>query len=164
MPLKIDFKAGEKMVINGAVLENIGPNAKIIVHNQAAILREKEVLKVDDCATPASRVYFALQCAYMFPDKEAEYLQSFNKYLGDYVQACPSAADIADSVRALVEQQALYKGLRESRKLIAHEVSTLDSFHEGMARISELADEDDVDIEQIDQLEDETDPLAKTQP
>ena len=69
MPLKLDLKAGEKMVINGAVLENVGPNAKILVHNQAMILREKEVLTEDICATPASRIYLALQCAYMFPDK-----------------------------------------------------------------------------------------------
>ena len=30
MPLKLDIKSGEKMMINGAVLENVGPNAKIL--------------------------------------------------------------------------------------------------------------------------------------
>ena len=41
MPLKLDLKTGEKMVVNGAVLENVGPSAKILVHNMASILREK---------------------------------------------------------------------------------------------------------------------------
>ncbi len=73
MPLKIDFKSGDKMVINGAVVENVGPNTKLLVHNESAILREKEILSVADSTTPASRVYFSLQCSYIFPQKRDEY-------------------------------------------------------------------------------------------
>ena len=68
MPLKLDLKCGEKMIVNGAVLENVGPNAKILIHNLATVLREKEILTQEDAATPASRVYFSLQCAYMFSE------------------------------------------------------------------------------------------------
>lgn len=57
MPLKLEFKSGDKLMINGAVIENIGANAKILVHNEAAILRNKEVLSETDEATPAARVY-----------------------------------------------------------------------------------------------------------
>ena len=70
MPLKLDFKAGEKLVINGAVVENVGGNAKLLVHNESAIIREKEILTQAETNTPAARVYFALQCAYMFPRHE----------------------------------------------------------------------------------------------
>ncbi len=52
MPLKLDLKCGEKMIVNGAVLENVGPNAKILIHNLATVLREKEILTQDDAATP----------------------------------------------------------------------------------------------------------------
>ena len=41
MPLKLDFKAGDKMIINGTVIENVGPNAKLLIHNEASILREQ---------------------------------------------------------------------------------------------------------------------------
>ena len=91
MPLKLDFKAGEKLVINGAVVENVGGNAKLLVHNESAIIREKEILTQAETNTPAARVYFALQCAYMFPRHEEEYLATFREFLGDYIKAAPSA-------------------------------------------------------------------------
>ena len=57
MPLSIDFKAGDKIIINGAVIENLGSNSTISIHNQAAILRGKEILSAEDSTTPASRIY-----------------------------------------------------------------------------------------------------------
>ncbi len=138
MPLKLDFKAGDKMVINGAVLENIGPNAKILVHNDSAILREKEILSVADTKTPASRVYFSLQCAYMFPDKKDEYLRIFEQFLAEYVAACPSATDIADEVRKGISEGRIYKGLKAAHKLIRHERDLLETLHD---RVKEVAKE-----------------------
>lgn len=140
MPLKLDFKAGDKMVINGAVLENIGPNAKILVHNDSAILREKEILSVADTKTPASRVYFSLQCAYMFPDKKDEYLRIFEQFLDEYIAACPSAKKIADEVRGGIGEGRLYKGLKAAHKLIRHERDILDSLHKG---VQDAAESDD---------------------
>lgn len=142
MPLKLDFKSGEKMVINGAVLENVGPNAKILVHNQATILREKEVLTENNCATPASRVYFALQCAYMFPEKADEYMDLFETHLTDYTGACPSAIGIAEDIRKHVNSDNLYKGLKSAQVLIEHEVNILNSFQHDISEIDEPALED----------------------
>lgn len=120
------------MVINGAVLENIGPNSKILVHNQAMILREKEVLSEDLCGTPASRVYLALQCAYMFPDKKIEYLELSESYLSDFLKACPSASKIVKNIREHILKQNLYKGLKTVQDLIEHEAKILQSFNKEM--------------------------------
>lgn len=149
MPLKIDFKCGEKLVINGAVLENVGPNAKLLVHNRANILREKEILKQEECVTPASRVYFALQCAYIFPNNAAHYLELVEQFLSQYVQACPSAKPIADDIRANIEAGELYRGLKSSRRLVTHEIETLNQFNEAMARMLE-EEEPDLDDETPD--------------
>ncbi len=146
MPLKLDFKSGEKMVINGAVVENIGPNAKILVHNIATILRDKEVLTEKDAVTPAARVYFALQCAYVFPEKHDHYTKMFNTYLRDFVNACPSATGIADEIRDNVESGDLYKGLKGVRRLIAHEAETLNLFHQGMAKLAAMSEADEADM------------------
>jgi flagellar protein FlbT len=135
LPLKLDIKSGEKMMINGAVLENVGPNAKILVHNQATILREKEVLTESIAATPASRVYFALQCAYMFPDKEEEYLVLLETNLADYLTACPSASEIGEEIRGHITSKSLYKGLKAVQKLIDHETHVLEAFNKGMEEI-----------------------------
>tara|TARA_A100001011_G_C13949541_1_gene690654 strand:+ start:251 stop:733 length:483 start_codon:yes stop_codon:yes gene_type:complete len=150
VPLKLDFKAGEKMVINGAVVENIGPNAKILVHNLASVLRDKEVLTENDCVTPAAHVYFALQCAYVFPEKNDDYILLFENYLRDFITACPSATPISNDIRSNVEAGDLYKGLKGVRKLIAHEADTLNSFHEGMAKLVAMAEiEESESIESV---------------
>lgn len=132
MPLKLDFKAGDKLVINGAVLENIGANAKILVHNESAILREKEILSVADTATPASRVYFALQCAYMFPHKKDEYLGLFTNFLNEFVAACPSTRPIAEEIEQFVAEDKIYKALKHTQKLIAHQAKVLKSLEAGV--------------------------------
>jgi len=109
------------MVINGAVIENIGPNAKLLVHNESSILREKEVLSLSESTTPASRVYFAVQCAYMFPEQQEDHLKSFNQYLTDYVKAAPSAAPIADKMRESVAEGKFYRALKSAHDLVNHE-------------------------------------------
>lgn len=132
VPLLIDFKAGDKLIINGSVLENAGPSSKLLVHNQSAILREKEVMSAADTTTPAARVYFALQCAYIFPAKRDEYLNGFQTYLTDYVEACPSAKPIADAIRREVDKGELYRGLKTAQKLLAHEADVLKAFQNGL--------------------------------
>lgn len=124
MPLKLDFKAGEKLVINGAVMENVGGNAKLLIHNESAIIREKEILSQGESNTPAARVYFTLQCAYMFPRHEAEYLKTFEEFLNDYAKAAPSAQPIADEILNFVKDAKLYRALKATQKLIRHEADT----------------------------------------
>jgi flagellar protein FlbT len=121
MPLLIDMKPGDKIIINGAVIESAGGHSKLMVHNQATILRGREVMTEQDVCTPAARVYFALQCAYVFPANESEYLASFNNLLNEYQEACPSSQPIADTIRGLVAEHQLYKALRASQALLTHE-------------------------------------------
>lgn len=127
MPLSIDFKTGDKIIINGAVIENLGSNSKISVHNQAAILRGKEVLSAEDSTTPAARIYFALQCAYIFPQNKGDYIESYGNLLDEYLEACPSAAPIAEDIRALVDKEQFYKALKTTQKLIQHEAEILNA-------------------------------------
>jgi flagellar protein FlbT len=128
VPLLIDLKPGEKLIINGAVVENAGANTKIRILNDSAILRQKEILSDTDCVTPASRVYFCLQCAYIFPDARGKYLQSYNQYLDDYVKACPSAAAIADDIQTALQTSNLYRALKAARLLLKHETQTIGRF------------------------------------
>ena len=127
MPLSIDFKAGDKIIINGAVIENLGSNSKLSVHNRAAILRGKEILSAEDSTTPAARVYFALQCAYIFPEGRDENLETLEKLLGDYIAACPSAQLIGEEIRENVDREQFYRGLKAAQKLIEHEGELLRS-------------------------------------
>jgi flagellar protein FlbT len=151
VPLLIDFKSGDKLLINGSVMENIGGNTKILVHNKSAILREKEVLAQEDAQTPASRVYFELQGGYIHQDPALrdESLKRFNLRLNEFIAACPNALDIADKVRDHVENDRIYKGLKEARNLIKYEANVLQEFSEQLKAFleeTEAADQDDVEV------------------
>lgn len=121
LPLIIDLKSGEKVIVNGAVLENAGPSAKIRVLNKSNILKQKEIMTEQDANTPASRVYFFIQCAYIFPTERDKYVDLFTDYLRQYVEACPSAASIAQELTDHVLSEQYYKALRSARDLLKHE-------------------------------------------
>jgi len=142
VPLLIDIKPGDKVIINGAVIENAGNSTKLFVHNQAAILRGKEVLSEEDCGTPAARAYFALQCAYIFADKNAEYLAKFEKLLDDYLTACPSGKPIGEQIRREIKDEKLYRALKAAQKLIAHESEILKSMQRKVTEIAESLPEE----------------------
>lgn len=126
MPLKLALAKGERFVVNGAVIKNDGPDTSLVFENRAHILRQKDIMTNDNARTPARRVYLALQCAYMFSDRQTEHLATFRKMLGDYRTAAPSAAAIAASLDGFADRNDLYGALKECRKLIEHETEILD--------------------------------------
>ena len=127
MPLRIKLPAKEKIIINGAVLEHAGEATTIVLHNRVDILRRKEVMAEKDAITPARRVYYTLQCAYLFEEERAGYLKLFDQFATDYAEAAPSAASILEAVRACVAAEHFYEALRETQKLIAHENERLEA-------------------------------------
>ncbi len=121
MPLTLELKSGEKLILNGAVIENSGHTCRLTLHNEATLLRQKEILTEDKAKTPATRAYFALQCAYIFSERRQEHLDAFQTYLLDFLHACPSTARVGQQIMAALTQSDYYKALKAARKLIQHE-------------------------------------------
>ncbi len=125
MPLKLSVGKGERFIVNGAAIRNDGDTAELVFENQAHVLRQKDVLTTETASTPAARVYFSLQCAYLFPDKSEHYLNHFKRFLGEYLEAGPSAQPIADEIMENVHADRLYQGLKACSRLIVHEHEAL---------------------------------------
>ena len=125
MPLKLSVSKGERFIVNGAAIRNDSDTAELVFENQAHVLRQKDVLTTETATTPAGRVYFALQCAYLFPDKAEYYLNHFQTFLSEYLEAGPSAQPIADDILESVRADRLYQGLKACSRLIAHEHEAL---------------------------------------
>jgi flagellar protein FlbT len=121
MPLKLSLARNEKFIVNGAVIRNDGDHTNLVFENQAHILRQKDILTTETATTPASRAYFALQCAYLFPDKAQHYLDTFQELLKDYLDAAPSAQEIARDILEKVEADQIYQSLKACTRLIDHE-------------------------------------------
>ncbi|MDX9861805.1 MAG: flagellar biosynthesis repressor FlbT [Rhodospirillales bacterium] len=130
MPLKIQLRKGQKIIINGAVLENAGAHtASLLVKNDAAIMRDTDILTFEDAKTPASRVYYSVQCLYLFPTEREKHLQNFNELVGSYCAAAPSSKPICEGIRGLVNEGKFYQALKSAQDLIAHEKRVLAYVH-----------------------------------
>jgi flagellar biosynthesis repressor protein FlbT len=125
MPLTINLKAGEKLIVNGVVLQNQSHAARLLVHNEAAVLREKDIIIEDAANTPARRIYFSIQCRYLFPGKSDLYLPMIHGFLRDFGDAVPSALPLLEKIRQEVGEGQFYAALKTTRQLIAKEQEVL---------------------------------------
>lgn len=121
MPLKITLAPEEKIIVNGVVIANSGGPATLAVLNQAQILRGKDILASEDATTPATRVYYVLQCLYLFPERAADYQAAAEGFLADYAAAAPSGAAIVREITTQLAKRQIYPALKAARKLLAHE-------------------------------------------
>ena len=125
MPLTINLKPHERLIVNGVVIENSGPAAKILIHNNAALLRERDIVTEEQANTPARRIYFAVQCQYLFPGKSEVFLPIIEKFLAEFEEAAPSTAAVTDEIRREVAEGLYYKALKSAKQLIVREQEIL---------------------------------------
>jgi flagellar protein FlbT len=133
MPLKISLKPNERIIVNGAVLQNGDTHGQLVVHNEASLLREKDILTEEESATPARRVYYALQCAYLFPEKLQTFLGACEQFLSAFAEAAPSTRSLVADIRGDVKADRLYQALRKARRLMAKEQEIIDVYESSPA-------------------------------
>ncbi len=125
MPLTINLRPKERLIVNGVVIENSGQSAKLLVHNTAALLREKDILTEEQANSPARRIYFAIQCEYLFPGKEAVLLPIIYKFITEFAAAAPSSTALVRQITELIEKRDWYHALKTAKQLIAREQEIL---------------------------------------
>jgi flagellar protein FlbT len=121
MPLTINLKPGEKLIVNGVVLQNVHHGAKLLVHNEAALLREKDIVTEEAANTPARRVYFAVQCSYLFADQRSFHLPMIHRFLREFAEAAPSALSLVQKIENEIAAGEFYHALKSAKQLIARE-------------------------------------------
>ena len=89
MPLKIELKPHESIIIGDALITNDNDRIRFYIDGNVPILREKFILREKDANTPARRVYFIVQQMYL--SKGSKELQKlFIEYIRDLQEAAPS--------------------------------------------------------------------------
>lgn len=125
MPLTINLKPHERLIVNGVVIENSGSVARLLIHNNAALLREKDIVTEEQATTPALRIYFSIQCEYLFPGKTEQFLPIIYRFLAEFEEAAPSTTAMIHEIRGLVETGQFYRALKTAKQLIAREQEIL---------------------------------------
>jgi flagellar biosynthesis repressor protein FlbT len=120
MPLRVELKPFERIVIGESVIINSGVRTCFLIDGEAPILRERDTVTAETANTPARRLYLCVQTMYLKNDV-ARYRDSYLGLIRELREALPGARDLIDAADKHVADGALYKALKEIRKLMKHD-------------------------------------------
>ena len=119
MPLRVELKPFERIVIGETVLVNSGTRTSFLIDGDAPILRERDTITPETANTPAKRLYLCVQTMYLKNDPR--YRTAYQGFLRALRDACPGDRLTIDAIDGHVCASALYKALKEIRKLVKRE-------------------------------------------
>jgi flagellar protein FlbT len=121
--LVLELRQGEVMIVNGAPIR-FRTKSRIELTAHARFLFGKQIMPPDQADSPARRIYFALQSAYIGNDQERRTgLVSARELVSAFKSATTStlACDILDRALAAAEVDDCYQALKLIRRVIRHE-------------------------------------------
>jgi len=123
VPLKLSLKPGEKFVLNGAVVQNGDRRGVLVLQNKASVLREKDIMQLDEATTPARRIYFPVMMMYLDEAGAERQYEEFATRLTEFMGVVRNPDVLSDciAVSKHVMAREYYKALMLSRKLIEYE-------------------------------------------
>jgi flagellar protein FlbT len=128
MSLILKLAPGERLFINGAVVTNGDRRAYLMVETKAQIVREKDVLQLEDASTPVRRAYFAAQNVLLNAQPSLGSTEAFKAQM-DALRAVfrkPEHIDLLDEAERQMELGNTYRALAALRDLVLYESALLD--------------------------------------
>jgi flagellar protein FlbT len=124
MPLRVELKPFERIIIGQSVITNSDTRTTFLIDGNAPILREKDILTSETANTPAKRIYLCVQMMYLEDDIPA-YQELYLGFIKELIEAVPSFREQIETASNLILSGNLYKALRELRTLIKREEELL---------------------------------------
>ncbi len=125
--LVLELRQGDMMVVNGAPIR-FRNRVRIELASKARFLFGKQIMAPDAATTPARRIYFALQTAYIGTDDErAQGLASARELIAEFQEATTSdqAREMLTQALAMAEADECYQALKVARRVMRHEEEVL---------------------------------------
>jgi flagellar protein FlbT len=125
--LVLELRQGEVMIVNGAPIR-FRTRSRIELTAKARFLFGKQIMPPDQVDSPARRIYFALQSAYIGSEMEREGgLEAARHFIADFQLATTSELVRTILSQALVaaEEDDCYQALKLVRRIIQHEDAVL---------------------------------------
>ena len=121
--LVLELRQGETMIVNGAPIR-FRTKTRLELTAHARFLFGKQIMPPAEADSPARRIYFALQAAYIGNEAERRSgLSNARDLIIDFQQATTSnlAREILDRALAAAEADDCYQALKFVRRVIRHE-------------------------------------------
>ena len=126
--LVLELRQGDMMVVNGAPIR-FRTRARLELTAHARFLFGKQIMSPEQADSPARRLYFALQCAYIGTDEERPRGLAAARDLANAFKSAtssPLARDIIERALAAAEADDCYQALKLARRIVRHEDAVLD--------------------------------------
>ena len=120
MALKVELKPGERFILGDSVITNDDQRTRLFIEGDAPILREKDILRLDDADTPCKKIYLMVQMMYLASDPTPHHDLYFS-LVKDVLDAAPSTAPMIEDINNKILTGDMYKALKQARKLIEYE-------------------------------------------
>jgi flagellar protein FlbT len=120
MPLRVELKPFERIIVGESVIINSGSRTSFLIDGDTPILRERDTVSAETANTPAKRLYHCVQMMYLKNDIP-HYMTSYLGLVSELEQSCPDEGELIAVVNHHVSAGALYKALKEIRKLMQRE-------------------------------------------
>lgn len=125
MSLRINLKAGEKIIIGKTLIRNGDHKSSFVIEGKdVPILRERYILNEEDLKTPVQLLYFYIQLMYV-SDVPAEFHQPYFDQLKLIIEAAPSMTGVLMQVTELVRDEHYYKALQLMQDALEYEQRVL---------------------------------------
>ena len=139
--LVLELRPGDMMIVNGAPIR-FRNRTRIELTARARFLVGKQLMTPDMANSPARRIYFALQTAYIGDhDERRAGLDLARELIGEFHEATTSemVRDLLDRALKVAEADQCYQALKLARRVMRHEEVVL-----GLAPVSAVSITEDV--------------------
>lgn len=117
MPLKIELKPHESIIIGESLITNDGERTRFYIEGNVPILREKFIMREKEANTPSKRVYFIVQQMYLTRgDKQFQDL--YIEYVKDLQSAAPSLIPYIMPITECILGTDYYGAIKNAGKLL----------------------------------------------
>ena len=122
MPLRLELKPFERLIINGALLRNGDRRSTFLIETQCKFLRESELITESEADTACKRLHLTLTVIYL-ADDPTQSIDLFFRQATDLLGLAPAAAGQIAAIAQAVEAGEYYRSLKLSRKLVEWEAA-----------------------------------------
>ena len=125
--LVLELRQGDIMVLNGAPIR-FRTKSLIELTAKARFMFGKQILRPDEVDSPAKRIYFSLQTAYIGTEDERSAALVHAQELIEEFKAVTTSAlarEILDKALAFARADDCYEALKLARRIMRHETAVL---------------------------------------
>jgi flagellar protein FlbT len=125
MPLKIELKPFERLLIGGAAIRNGSRRSSFVIETMTKFLRESDIITESEADTACKRLYLTLTVLYL-SDDVSEIENLFVAQASELLEAVPTTAPYVRDINAHVAARDFYRAMKRGKDLIQYEASLAD--------------------------------------